>query len=89
MENFETAQEWKLLAGFLDARGKRYEHAGKGLRRNLMIPKVGQPPVTLEQIAGHEARIDENAMLRRLPTMILAQWRDQIQQLYALRDRPA
>lgn len=85
LEGFETSEEWKILGQFLDGRLKRLEHEGKGLRRRIMRPLAGQPPVTLEQIAAHEARIDENAILRRLPTTILALWRDQIQQLHTIR----
>ena len=86
LDAFEPSEDWKLLSTFLDARSKRLEHEGRGFRRNLMRPKPGQPPVTLEQIAAHEARIDENAVLRRLPKVILAHWRDQLTELHRLRD---
>ena len=85
MEAFETSEEWTILATFLDAHLKQLENIGKGLRRRVMRPVAEQPAVTIEQIAAHEARIDETALLRRLPRTILAQWRDQVQQLDAIR----
>lgn len=85
MAAFQDAEEWRLLTDYLDGRTKRLEHEGKGLRRRLMRPIAGQPPVTLEQIAAHEARIDENAVLRRLPKVILAMWNEQLSELHTIR----
>lgn len=89
IEAFETSEEWKVLSQYLDGRLKRLENEGKGLRRRVMRPIVGQPAVTLEAIASHEARLDENAILRRLPTTILAVWRGQIEELHSIRAEAA
>lgn len=89
MAAFQDAEEWRLVADYLDGRTKRLEHEGKGLRRRLMRPIGGQPLVTLEQIAAHEARIDENAVLRRLPKVILALWTEQLTELHTIRDAAA
>jgi len=85
IEAFQTSEEWKILGDYLEGRAKRLENEGKGLRRRLMRPLPGQPPITLEQIAAHEARIDENAILRRLPKTILQLWAAQIDELHAIR----
>lgn len=89
IERFSTSEEWKLVGQFLDGRLRRLENEGKGLRRRVMRPVAGQPPVTLEAIAAHEARIDENASLRRLPTTILQLWRAQLEELRTIRDETA
>lgn len=89
IEAFETSEEWKVLSQYLEGRLKRLENEGRGLRRRVMRPIPGQPPVTLEAIAAHEARIDENSILRRLPTTILALWRGQIEELQTIRGEAA
>lgn len=89
IEAFETSEEWKVLSQYLEGRLKRLENEGRGLRRRVMRQIPGQPAVTLEAIAAHEARIDENSILRRLPTTILALWRGQIEELQTIRGEAA
>src|SRR5262245_11743416 len=86
MARFGESEEWRLIAEVLDVRIRRMENEGKGFRRRLMRPVAGQPPVTLEQIASHEARLDETVALRRLPKFLLGFWGDQMAQLQAIRD---
>lgn len=85
LDSFEQSEEWKIIAQHVDERLRKAENVGKGLRRRLMSPVEGLPAITLEQIASHEARIDEMAKFRRLPVLILAGWRAQLEQAHAIR----
>lgn len=89
MQVFASSEEWALTKKRLEARRDLLEHEMTGLRRRLVNPKPGQPAVTLEQIAYQEGRIEENRNLIAFPKMTLAIWGDQINQLRALRERPA
>jgi hypothetical protein len=86
LERFDESEEWRYIAKYLDGRLKMLENQGKGLRRRLMKPIAGQPAITLEQIASHEARLDETAVMRRITTTILGLWRSQLPELIAIRD---
>lgn len=87
MEAFSDSPEWTMQRRRLDQRRKRLDNELRGLQRRLVRPIAGQPPVTLEQLAYQQGRLDENADLLRFPKLTLALWRDQIGQLHAIRAR--
>ncbi len=86
IERFGNSEEWRVISTWLDGHLRGLENIGRRLRQRLGRPVAGQPPVTLEQIAAHEARIEENAIIRRLPKTILGIWREQLEQLQQIRD---
>lgn len=93
MEGFAESEEWKLSRKRLETRRDNLAHEMAGLIRRMTRPvmiRPGEPtppPVTPEQIAYQQGRIDENVDLLRFPIVTVQLWRQQIAQLRELRER--
>lgn len=91
MEAFETSEEWKLQRTRLEKRKDMLGHEMAGLIRRMTRPSATQPgatvipPVTPEQIAYQQGRVDENSDLLRFPRLTLQLWREQLAELQTIR----
>ena len=85
MERFAESEEWRLITTHRERRRDTLQHEHTGLLRRIARPVKDQPPVTLEQIACLQARADENTELLNFPTIIVAQWRQQRDELHRVR----
>lgn len=84
-EEFEQGEVWKLAKATLEHRRESLKNQLDGLVRRLSRPIAGQPPVTTEQIAGLNERIEENKALISFPALAMRGWRAQIEELEQLR----
>lgn len=84
-EEFEPGEVWRLAKATLEHRRDTLKHQLDGLVRRLSRPTVGQPPVTIEQIAGLNERIEENKALISFPVLALRKWREELEGLEQLR----
>lgn len=95
MEAHIESEEWKLSRTRLEKRRDMLAHELAGLIRRMTRPAATQPgatalpPVTPEQIAYQQGRIDENADLIRFPIMTVRLWKEQLDQLQTIRAEAA